>query len=59
MFGEFVKYREKNGGWENPSCSNRLPDNVLLLQPNVAIVGFGEIQSGFLLGAAFVLDQAL
>jgi hypothetical protein len=30
---------------------------VLLLQPNVAIVGFGEIQSGFLLGAAFVLEE--
>jgi len=28
---------------------------VLLLQHNVAIVGFGEIQSGFLLEAAFVL----
>jgi hypothetical protein len=27
------------------------------MQPNVAIVGFGEIQSGFLLRAAFVLGE--
>jgi hypothetical protein len=32
-------------------------DLILLLQPNVAIVGFGEIQSGFLLRAAFVLGS--